>query len=842
VPRTLRAILPAALLLFATPSAAQWVRQAADTATEYRALHAVSQRQVWAVGRGGAWAHTRDGRRWDTGRIPGAEGLFLTGVHGIGAWDAVVLGTSFDGGLARIWRTDNGGRTWRQVFEDARPGAFWDGMAFLDSRRAVAFGDPVGGVLAVATTRDGGRTWALVPGSRLPRLLEGEAGFAASGTAITAAAGRVYIGTGGGRVARVIRSADGGRTWAVAETPLPASASAGIFGLAFRDARRGVAVGGDYQRPEAGGANVAVTRDGGITWTRPADPGLEGVMYGVTHVEGGSYVAAGPTGSFLTRDDGATWRRIGREGFNAVAFSGRTGWAAGTGGRIAAWTVPESGDPALVALLVVDQLRPDYLERYAGQWTGGFARLMSEGTVYLGGRQDHALTATAPGHSTMLSGRFPANTGIVSNDLGVNSNDWPLVGTGGPGASPARFRGTTLYDWLRADDARSRVLSVSPKDRGAILPVGRAGGTVLWYSGGRFTTSRWYADSLPAWVREFNARPGLQAHRGRRWELLLPSSAYAEPDSQPWERGGRDNVFPHLVPRDSAGWASRGHRYPWMDSLALSLALEGVRRTGLGRGGRTDLLSVSLSTTDRIGHDYGPDSREIHDHLLRLDRWLGTFLDSLAALAPSGVVLALTADHGVLPYPEQLAAEGADVGRAKVSGWVAGIRDSLRARWGTGFGLRFDNGILLADLGALRARGVDTTAFSAAMAAGLRRTPGIAAAWSPRELSTRPAADETAALWRRNLPADLSWAAVAVLRDGWLWGEAPTTTDHETTALANRSVPIIFWGPGVAARRCAETVRTVDIAPTLAALLGITPTEALDGRALPLTRCTAPSP
>jgi arylsulfatase A-like enzyme len=251
---------------------------------------------------------------------------------------------------------------------------------------------------------------------------------------------------------------------------------------------------------------------------------------------------------------------------------------------------------------------------------------------------------------------------------------------------------------------------------------------------------------------------------------------------------------------------------------------------------------VSLSTTDRVGHDYGPDSREVHDHLLRLDRWLGTFLDSLATLAPSGVVLALTSDHGVLPYPERLGAEEANVGRAGVSAWVAGVRDSLRARWGTDFGVRFDNGILLADLPALWSRGVDTTAFSAAMAAGLRRHKGVAAAWTRRELAARPAGDEAAALWRHNLPADLSWAAVAVLRDGWLWGGRPTTTDHGTTALANRAVPIIFWGPGVPARRCAETVRTVDIAPTLAALLGVTPTEPLDGHALLLGRCSVPSP
>ncbi|HJS48284.1 MAG TPA: alkaline phosphatase family protein, partial [Gemmatimonadales bacterium] len=609
---------------------------------------------------------------------------------------------------------------------------------------------------------------------------------------------------------------------------------------AFRDARRGVAVGGDYQRPAAGGANLAITRDGGVTWHAPDDPGLEGVMYGIAHVQGSIYVAVGPAGSFLSRDDGQSWRRLGREGFNTVTFEGRTGWAAGPGGRIAGIRIPESGEPALVVLVAVDQLRPDYLDRHAAQWTGGFARLLAEGSVFRNGRQDHALTATAPGHATMLSGRVPAHTGIVSNALGVNSGDWPLLGSTGPGASPAAFRGSTLYDWLRARDARTRVLSVSPKDRGAILPVGRAAGDVYWWSGGRFTTSRWYADELPAWVREFNARPGIRALRGRRWDPLLPPSAYAEPDSQPWERRGRENAFPHFVPDDTDGWLARGHRFPWIDSLTLSLTLEGVRRTGLGRGGRTDLLSVSLAATDWVGHDFGPDSRELHDHLLRLDRWLGGFLDSLAVLAPGGVVLALTSDHGVQPWPEAARSAGRDAGRVEVQAWVTRTRDSLAARWGTDFGLRFDHGILLADLAALRARGVDTDALAARLATGLRSRPGIAAAWSPRELAALPPDHELAGLWRRQLPPDLQWAAVATPREGWLWAEGSSTTGHETPALLDRAVPVVFWGVGVPARRCDAVIRTVDIAPTLAALLRVAPTESLDGTAVPLDRCGRP--
>src|SRR5512147_476412 len=155
-------------------------------------------------------------------------------------------------------------------------------------------------------------------------------------------------------------------------------------------------------------------------------------------------------------------------------------------------------------MITVDQLRSDYLMRWRSQLSGGLAQLLTSGSVFSNAYQDHAITETAPGHSTMLSGRWPAHTGIVTNLLGVGDPDAPLleVKDAGQGASPRRFRGTTLYDWLRAADSGSRVLSVSRKDRGAILPVGRSRGDVYWFDSGLFSTSTWYRteDTLPGWV------------------------------------------------------------------------------------------------------------------------------------------------------------------------------------------------------------------------------------------------------------------------------------------------------------------------------------------------------
>src|SRR5947207_13047814 len=258
--------------------------------------------------------------------------------------------------------------------------------------------------------------------------------------------------------------------------------------------------------------------------------------------------------------------------------------------------------PRLVVVITVDQLRPDYLERYRPQLRGGLATLLKQGAVFTEAYHDHAITETAPGHATILSGRWPAHTGIIRNLVGVQDSATSLIGVTGIGASPARFRGTELFDWLKAAEPTARALSVSGKDRGAILPIGRAKEQVYWYVGGVFTTSRYYADSLPLWVRVFNGEPVPRRQAATQWTLFLPERDYPEPDSVPYENQGRDFVFPHRLPSDSGQAALAFIATPTMDSLTLAFALEGTRALRLGVRGTTDLPAVSLSTTDHIGH------------------------------------------------------------------------------------------------------------------------------------------------------------------------------------------------------------------------------------------------
>jgi hypothetical protein len=491
-----------------------------------------------------------------------------------------------------------------------------------------------------------------------------------------------------------------------------------------------------------------------------------------------------------------------------------------------------SPDLSLVVVIAVDQFRPDYLPRYAHQFTGGFRRILDRAALFDHARQDHAITETAPGHSTILSGRDPAHTGIVSNQRGVADSTAPILGSpSAPGASPRHFRGTTLYDWMRAADPDIRLLSVSRKDRGAILLVGRARAPVYWWVDGRFTTSRYYADSLPGWVQVFNARHSAERFAGRAWTPLLPPAEYAEPDSEPYENGGHEIAFPHRFPADPTESARAFLRYPWMDSVTLAFALEGARALGLGRRARPDLLTISLSTTDAVGHAFGPDSRELHDHLLRLDRWLGWFLDELAKTAPARrTLLVLTADHGVQSFPERSPGRG----RVSLDDLVSSAGRALSLRLSADPALDFDSGLLSADTAALRARGVKLDSLAAALAAQVTQRSGIRRVYTPASLRSSPPRDAEAALWRRTIPSGYGWLLCASLRPGFVWSPPDQLiAEHGSTAPADLEVPIAFLGRGVRPAVIHRPVETVDIAPTLAALLGLRPAEALDGVPLP---------
>ncbi len=492
--------------------------------------------------------------------------------------------------------------------------------------------------------------------------------------------------------------------------------------------------------------------------------------------------------------------------------------------------------PRLVVVITVDQLRPDYLERYRPQLKGGFAMLLKEGASFSDAYQDHAVTETAPGHSTILSGRWPAHTGITRNLAGVQDPAARLIGVNGPGASPTRFRGTEFFDWLKAADPGARALSISGKDRGAILPIGRSKEQVYWYVGGYFTTSRYYADSLPTWVRAFNGQRVPFRAAGTQWTLFLPERDYPEPDSVAYENQGRDVVFPHRVPPDSGQAALTFIGTPTMDSLTLAFALEGVRALQLGSRGATDLLAVSLSTTDYVGHAYGPDSREIHDQVVRLDRYLGRFLEQLfVRYGRNNVLVVLTADHGVTPFPERSRTMG-HPGAVRVipDTVIQSANAALDQRAGGGDWLQFESGmLLLPDRAKLVAQGVNADSVIADVTTRLRTLPGVARVDRPADLPAKDTADPVSRRWIHQVPPDGGVELVMTLKPYSIWSytNLPIAMHGQPTEL-DAHVPLILRGPGIRRGVYSGRVNTVDIAPTLARLLDLTPAEPLDGRVL----------
>lgn len=316
---------------------AQWTYPSSGTGAELRGLSAPAADVVWASGqRGWVVRSTDGGRTWRADSAADFGQLDLRAIHAFDARRAVVASAGeAEKGLARILATIDG-HAWRLVHALSDSGAFFDAVTFWNARDGIALSDPVGGAFVVLRTNDGGRTWRRIPPAVLPPVLRGEAAFAASGSSVAVVDSLIWIGTGGGGRARVMHSPDGGRSWTVTDVPVHAEGSAaGIFSIAFFDARRGVAAGGDYTKPRLAAASVAITEDGGRTWRRASAPPaayLSGVAFAG---DARRLVAVGLAGSFVSRDGGDTWAHTDTVPLNAVRFVGRRGFAVGPRGRVA---------------------------------------------------------------------------------------------------------------------------------------------------------------------------------------------------------------------------------------------------------------------------------------------------------------------------------------------------------------------------------------------------------------------------------------------------------------------------------------------------------------------------
>jgi photosystem II stability/assembly factor-like uncharacterized protein len=314
--------------------------QVSGTDVLLQAVSAVNDSVVWVSGHGGTWARTLDGGvTWTARVMAGADTLQFRDVHALDA-DRAWLLSAGPGEMSRIYRTRDGGLTWELQFLNPEPDGFYDCIEFRGAERGLAYGDAVEGELRILRTRDGGRTWEYTRTADVPAALPGEGGFAASGTCVALGqGGRAWIGTGASDTARVVSTRDGGRTWTAVATPLPGGEAAGIFTIAFRDSLHGVTLGGDLARPDEHTDNVAVTADGGATWTLAGRPVLAGAVYGAAYVPGAptpTVVAVGPHGADWSVDEGWTWTSADTLSYWGLDIaSPDAGWLVGPGGRIA---------------------------------------------------------------------------------------------------------------------------------------------------------------------------------------------------------------------------------------------------------------------------------------------------------------------------------------------------------------------------------------------------------------------------------------------------------------------------------------------------------------------------
>jgi len=328
----MRLLLAFTLILFAAP---HWTIQTSGVNVRLRGVSAVSERVAWASGAASTVLRTVDaGTTWQKFTVT-ADALDFRDIDAVDEQTAYALSAG-NGPASRIYKTIDAGKSWQLQFKIEDPKAFLDAMTFWDTNHGIVFGDAVDLHFYILTTDDGGHTWSRVPTTNLPPAQGNEGAFAASGTNIAVVGkSHAWIGTGGAPKSRVLRTADRGRTWQVADTPLLSGQSAGIFSIAFRDEKHGVIAGGDYRKEQDAVDNLAVTNDGGVTWTLVK--GLSGFRSVVAYVPGTkTLVALGPSGGDYSIDDGRTWTPITGPGFDTFSFvpGKQIGWGAGDKGKI----------------------------------------------------------------------------------------------------------------------------------------------------------------------------------------------------------------------------------------------------------------------------------------------------------------------------------------------------------------------------------------------------------------------------------------------------------------------------------------------------------------------------
>ena len=499
----------------------------------------------------------------------------------------------------------------------------------------------------------------------------------------------------------------------------------------------------------------------------------------------------------------------------------------------------------LVLGIVIDQFRYDYLTRFEDQFgVGGFKRFLQGGAVFSNAHYPYTPTVTACGHAVFMSGSAPNENGIIANEwwdretgkriTSVSDPNTKLLGgKEGTGASPHRMLSSTIGDQLKMQTAgQSKVIGISLKDRAAILPAGKKPNGAYWYdtTTGRMISSTYYFPDLPAWVKKFNQDNCADKYFGKKWEKLLPEAAYARslPDDSPFEKWPYGKTFPHTI---NGGEDKPGSKFynqfeatPFANEMLANLAKAAIENEQLGADDIPDVLTVSFSANDILGHYLGPNSPEVQDMTIRTDQILADFLafvDKKVGL--QNTIIAFTADHGVAPVPEQAQTFGLG-GRMEVKEVTEAINNALNKQFGEEKWIAsIVYGNVYFDYAALERRKASRVVAERVASEAIKKLKGIAECFTRTEIlsgqlpHTRLA--ESVAL---GFNAERNGDLVAVPKPFWVFGEGSLmATTHGSPYSYDTHVPVIFYGAGVKAGLFTNLSSPLDIAPTLAAILKI---------------------
>ncbi len=517
----------------------------------------------------------------------------------------------------------------------------------------------------------------------------------------------------------------------------------------------------------------------------------------------------------------------------------------------------EISKPALVIGILVDQMRYDYLTRYYHRYgEGGFKRLMNDGFEFKNNHFNYIPTYTGPGHASVYSGTYPAIHGVIANDwydkeikesvYCAQDDDVNPVGTSNKAGkmSPHRMKTTSITDQLRLHtQQKSKVIGLSLKDRGAILPAGHSG-TAYWFLGkeeGNWITSSFYMEQLPGWVQQFNDSNIAETYLNDTWNTLYPIETYTEsgPDLSPYEdkfKGVENSVFPYslktLAPEN--GNFDIIKETVFGNNITTDFAIAAIEGENLGKNNTTDFLAISYSSPDYIGHTFGVNSVEVQDNYLRLDKEIERLLVYLdSQLGKGNYTIFLSADHGAVHTPGYLQSQNIPAGFFDSSALQAKLREYSVATFSVDVVEKIQSNQVFLNKEVLQSKNLNAETVQQILADFLLTYPQIDKSYTRKQLEGNSYTRDTGYLVQNGFNQKRSGDVVYVLDPAVIstWYERGGTT-HGSGFTYDTHVPLIFYGNGIKKGHTYHKSEITDIAPTLSALLGIARPNGATGRIL----------